>query len=167
MPTKSQRTSPGSQLAVSCIYSGRPLSFLAVYPTTRLINSVFHGASTGGGGSTCRMRNHVVMLTYVWRPLGMCLAWLSGGRLGLISQGRPLGQCKCGTSRPPSNPGMSAWRSIVHSVCIRFPQRLPHKVFKASRSFGCSTSRRNCGTSGGTVFSKSRCLSFFKSSPIF
>lgn len=116
------------------------LSFLAVYPTIKLINSVFHGASTGGGGSTCRMRNHVVMLTYVRRPLGVCLAWLSGGHLELISQGRPLGQCKCGTSRPPSNPGMCAWCSIVHSVYIKFKQGLQHKVFKVIRTFGCSTS---------------------------
>lgn len=70
----------------------------------------------------------------------MHLAWLSGGRLGLISQGRPLGQCKCGTSRPPSNPGMSAWRGVVHSVRVKFKQRLQHKVFKALRNFGCSTS---------------------------
>lgn len=140
VPTKSQRTGQGSPLAASCIYAACPLSFLAVYPTTRLINSVFHGASTGGGGSTCRMRNHVAMLTYVRRPLGICLAWLSGGRLGLISQGRPLGRCKCGTSRPPSNPGMSAWHSIVHSVHIKFKQGLQHKVFKAMRSFACSRS---------------------------
>jgi len=64
VPTKSQRPSQASQLAVSRVHSDCPLSFLAVYPTTRLINSVFDGASTGGRGSTCRMRNHVVMLTY-------------------------------------------------------------------------------------------------------
>lgn len=140
VPTKNQRTGLGSQLAFSCVYAACPLSFLSVYPTTRLINSVFHAASTGGGGSTCRMRNHVAMLTYVQRPGGTSLAWLSGGHLGLISQGRPLGQFMCGTSRPPCNSGMSGWHSIVHSMHIKFKQGLQHKVFKVISSFGCSIS---------------------------
>lgn len=153
MRARSERTCPGSQLEVSCIYSGCPLSLLAVYFTTGLIKSVFHGGFTGGGRSSCRMRNHVVMLAYVWTPPGACLAWLSEDHSGLINEGRPLRQRRHGTARPSSNPCPRSSQCVLQTqtkATTKFSEWIP-------RVLGTLQVDKSCGID----LSKSRCLSFF------